>query len=103
MKLKYLLAASLASLLMACEQSPQQRDGQAIYYQSCVSCHDRGHGGAPIRGDQEAWQQRLEKGQDTLLKNLKDGYNGMPPKGACFDCSEQELALVLEYLLTAER
>lgn len=101
MKVKSLVIL-VALLLTACNQEPQQRDGQAIYYQSCVSCHERGHGGAPMLGDTKAWQERLQKGHAALLQNLKDGYNSMPPKGACFDCSDQELELVLEYILKQE-
>ncbi len=99
MKVKLLLTISIGLFLTACGNQQQQRDGQAIYYQSCVSCHERGHGGAPMRGDTKAWQERMEKGQAVLFRNLKDGYNTMPAKGACFDCSDKELELVLDYLI----
>ncbi len=97
--MKKLLILLTLKILSACQQSEQKRDGQAIYYQSCVSCHEQGHGGAPKRGDNEEWMRRLDKGKDVLLENLKKGYNTMPAKGACFSCSDQELALVLDYLL----
>ncbi len=94
-----LLVVLLSGALVACNQTPQERDGETIYNQSCFSCHERGHGGAPVRGDLEEWQPRLAKGKDVLLKNLKEGYNGMPPKGACFDCNDQELQKVLAFIL----
>ena len=44
--------------------------------------------------------QSLEKGRDVLLENTINGYNNiMPPKGMCFTCSNDELALVLDYIL----
>lgn len=98
--LKVIITVLLLNLLLiACEQKPIKRDGKAIYNQSCISCHERGHGGAPKRGDMQAWQQRLMKSEAELLKNLKEGYKSMPPKGACFDCSDQELQKVLDYIL----
>jgi cytochrome c5 len=47
----------------------------------------------------EQWQSRLDKGEETLLKHMVEGYNGMPPKGACFDCTEKELQMALEFML----
>ncbi len=89
--------------LIGCDNSQITRDGQAIYYQSCVSCHDRGHGGAPVLGDDKAWSLRISKGKTQLLQNLKQGYNTMPAKGACFDCSDQELEMVLEFMLAESK
>lgn len=85
--------------LSACTSQPQERTGESIYYQSCFSCHERGHGGAPIRGNMEQWQPRLDKGQAVLLTNMVEGYKGMPPKGACFDCSDADLQMALDFML----
>lgn len=87
-------------LLVACsEDAPQKKDGETVYFQSCFSCHERGHGGAPKRGDMNAWQTRLDKGSDELKKSMQLGFNAMPPKGACFSCSDQDLQLALEFML----
>ncbi|AOE50905.1 c-type cytochrome [Kangiella sediminilitoris] len=85
--------------LIACTPEPQKRDGESIYYRSCFSCHERGHGGAPITGNMEQWQPRLDKGEDVLLDSMVNGYKGMPPKGGCFDCSEKELQMALEFMI----
>ena len=86
-------------LITGCNQEPPKKDGESIYYRSCFSCHERGHGGAPLRGNMEQWQSRLDKGEETLLKHMVEGYNGMPPKGACFDCTEKELQMALDFML----
>ena len=93
------LFCSIMLLLAACTPEPPKRDGESIYNRSCFSCHERGHGGAPLRGNLEQWQSRLDKGEDALLKSMVNGYKGMPPKGACFDCTEKELQMALEYML----
>ncbi len=75
--------------------SPEQ-----TYTQSCAACHNSGAAGAPRFGNAEDWSERLEKGRDVLLENTINGYNNiMPPKGMCFTCSNDELALVLDYIL----
>ncbi|NVK22304.1 MAG: cytochrome c5 family protein [Kangiellaceae bacterium] len=90
----------LTLLLAACSDQPTQpRTGEDIYYQSCFSCHERGHGGAPIRGNTEQWQPRLEQDEAIILENMRNGINGMPPKGACFDCNDKELQMALEFML----
>lgn len=97
--LNLLTFLAFITILSGCNSEPQKRDGESIYYQSCFSCHERGHGGAPIRGNIEQWQSRLDKGDGVLLKNIIEGYNGMPPKGACFDCTDEELRMALEFML----
>lgn len=87
------------AILSGCNSEPQKRNGESIYYQSCFSCHERGHGGAPIRGNLEQWQLRLDKGDKALMQSMKNGFNGMPPKGACFDCTDAELKMALEFML----
>lgn len=102
MNKKIVLPLLLASplLITACSEStPQKRTGETIYYQSCFSCHERGHGGAPIRGIDEQWEPRLAKGEKVILENMVKGYKGMPPKGACFDCTDKELQMALEFML----
>lgn len=82
---------------------PALATDQAIinrYNQSCIACHASGAANAPRTGDAAAWAKRLEKGMDTLLANTKTGINGMPPKGLCFDCSDDEYRALIEYMST---
>ena len=68
----------------------------AIYDRSCRSCHTIAATGAPLTGDTQAWQSRLDKGMDTLVDNVVNGFGGMPPLGLCMDCdAEQFEALIL--------
>ena len=47
------------------------------------------------------WQPRMEKGMETLVKSVTEGLNAMPPKGMCFDCSEQDYKALIEYMAKA--
>ena len=68
----------------------------AAYTQVATSI--RNGTGAPKTGDQAAWKPRLDKGMDTLVKHVKEGYNAMPPGGMCGDCSDEEYRALIEYM-----
>ncbi|MCW8126518.1 c-type cytochrome [Microbulbifer halophilus] len=104
-----LAAVVLATQLGACSQeetagtgpgnrSAEATDIQAIYQRTCYSCHNSGVGGAPRSGDGVAWAPRLEKGMDTLVANTVNGYRAMPPRGLCFDCSEEDFARLIKLM-----
>ncbi len=62
----------------------------AKYERSCLACHGV-RGAAPLTGFAPAWAPRLAKGEDVLLAHARDGFNGMPAKGLCSDCSDEDL------------
>ena len=52
--------------------------------------------GAPKVGDAAAWAPRLAKGNDVLLKHVVEGFNAMPPKGTCMDCTDEDFKKLIE-------
>ncbi|MGB5446053.1 MAG: cytochrome c5 family protein [Psychromonas sp.] len=74
------------------------RSGEKIYNTYCVACHATGVAGAPIKGDAAAWQPRLAQGTETLLTHAIQGFNAMPAKGTCSDCSDEEIASTVAFL-----
>jgi len=79
--------------------SGEPRDGATVYSSGCAACHDSGAAGAPKTGDAGAWASRIDKGMDTLVKHAYEGFNAMPAKGMCSDCSEEEIAAAVEYIV----
>lgn len=75
------------------------RSGADIYNKSCVACHSVGVLGAPKLQDAGDWSPRLEKGFDQVWKNAINGIGGMPPKGTCGDCSDDEIKAALEHMI----
>ncbi|MEW5250547.1 c-type cytochrome [Microbulbifer sp. 2201CG32-9] len=69
---------------------------ETLYLRSCYGCHNSGVGGAPRSGDTAAWAPRMAKGLDTLVEHSVKGYRAMPPRGLCFDCSEEEYAALIQ-------
>lgn len=70
----------------------------AIYQRSCISCHLSGAAGAPKSHDAAAWAPKLAKGMDALVASINDGLNAMPPKGLCFDCSDEQYKALVDYM-----
>ncbi|MCF2949281.1 cytochrome c5 family protein [Paraglaciecola aquimarina] len=75
------------------------RSGADIYNKSCVACHSVGVLGAPKLQNAGDWSPRLEKGFDQVWKNAINGIGGMPPKGTCGDCSDDELKAAIEHMI----
>lgn len=93
MKNKLLFAALLATASTAMAEPPMDK-----YNKSCAVCHAAGVAGAPKTGDAQAWEPRMAKGMDALVSSVKNGLNAMPPKGMCFDCSDEEYKELITYM-----
>lgn len=68
------------------------------YNKSCAVCHASGAANAPKTGDAAAWGPRMAKGIDVLVQSVQTGLNAMPPKGMCFDCTDDEYKALIEYM-----
>jgi len=75
------------------------RAGDAIYNSSCVACHSSGVAGAPKLGDAVAWAGRIAQGIEAVYANAIKGIRGMPPRGTCMDCSDDEIKATIDYIL----
>jgi len=75
-----------------------ERSGEQVY-SKCQSCHDSGIMDAPKFGSLEDWAPRIERGIDDLLMVAIAGKGGMPPKGTCMDCSNNELKSAIQYII----
>ena len=88
-----------SSAVASAETSIQtERTGEQVY-SKCQSCHDSGIMDAPRFGSLEDWAPRIERGIDDLLTVAIAGKGGMPPKGTCMDCSDNELKSAIQYII----
>lgn len=70
------------------------------YTKTCATCHAIGLAGAPKLGDKEAWAPRIAKSTETLYASAIGGLPpGMPAKGMCFNCSDDDLKAVVDYMV----
>ena len=80
--------------------SRQTSVGEAVYNRSCISCHGAGVAGAPIPGDAAAWNARLARGREALIRSVREGIPpGMPPRGMCASCTDEDLAAAVDFML----
>ena len=79
------------------------RSGDDVYNTSCKTCHGAGMAGAPKFGAPEQWAARIDKGMDTMYTSAISGFQGMPPKGLCMDCSDDELKAAVDYMLDGSK
>lgn len=113
----YTLGAACIGLLSGCGKGPaappaaeaasralQPGDTAlaAIYQRSCASCHTVAATGAPLTGDGVAWAPRMDKGMDTLVDNVVNGFGGMPPFGLCMDCDATQFEALIRFMATGE-
>ncbi len=91
-------AASPAAAAAAATATPSDPKLARLYAQTCKSCHAFAAGGAPLTGDRAAWQPRVAQGMAVLLEHTVAGYKGMPPLGACMDCTEKEFEALIRFM-----
>ncbi|WP_460239483.1 c-type cytochrome [Aurantivibrio plasticivorans] len=77
----------------------EPRSGEEIYTTKCAACHNAGVGGAPKIGDAGDWEARVAQGMDVLFDHAWNGFNAMPPKGICMDCTEDEMKATIEHMI----
>lgn len=81
--------------------------GEKVFKQVCATCHEQGVAGAPKVGDKGAWQPRIDKGMDTLVKHSIEGFQGnqgvMPPKGGVQSLSDEDVSAAVAYMVERSR
>ncbi|HVV68504.1 MAG TPA: c-type cytochrome [Gammaproteobacteria bacterium] len=73
--------------------------GEAIYQKYCAGCHMSGGGGAPKFGDSSQWAPFLAAGMDKVYTNAIHGVGGMPPKGNCDSCTDDQVKNAVDYIV----
>ena len=100
MKTTASLAIAAALFAVAANASA---DGKATYDGKCAVCHASGVAGAPKLGDKDAWAPRIATGIDAMLAVAIKGKGGMPPKGTCMDCSDDDLKAAIQYMVDSSK
>lgn len=81
------------------EEPKGPRTAANIYGTYCVACHGTGVSNAPIKGNAEQWAPRISQGLDVLTDHAINGFNAMPAKGACMDCSDEEIVATINHMI----
>lgn len=112
MRVSWLLGCVLCLAQIGCGGEHQPSDSDVIraeslrppdaqlaarYERSCIVCHGV-RAGAPMTGFAPAWKARVAKGHALLLAHARDGFNAMPAKGLCSDCSDEDLSQLIRFM-----
>nr|WP_086939244.1 cytochrome c5 family protein [Thaumasiovibrio occultus] len=73
--------------------------GEQVYTQFCATCHATGLAGAPAVDDSAAWQPRIAQGNDVLADHAINGFNAMPARGSCMNCSDEEIIAAIDHMI----
>jgi cytochrome c5 len=76
-----------------------ERSGEEIYNSKCAGCHTSGVMGAPKYASLADWSSRIDLGLDKLTASAIAGKGGMPARGTCMDCSDNEIKVTVQYML----
>tara|TARA_B100001175_G_scaffold105326_1_gene89460 strand:+ start:2082 stop:2543 length:462 start_codon:yes stop_codon:yes gene_type:complete len=76
-----------------------ERSGEEIYNGKCAGCHTSGIMGAPKYASLADWTSRIDLGLDKLTASAIAGKGGMPARGTCMDCSDNDIKVTVQYML----
>ena len=107
--LKYLTPEDLSAIAVYLKsvqsQSPPKPTGpaagKALYENYCSGCHASGAGGAPKYGDAANWTPVLKGGINKVYDNAIKGVGGMPAKGTCVSCNDQDIKQAVDYMVAS--
>jgi len=90
-----------SNIAVASSETSEQfeRSGKEVYNTKCQVCHSSGMNGAPKYASLEDWAPRIERGIDDLVMSAIAGKGGMPARGACMDCSDNDIKLSVQYMI----
>ena len=75
------------------------RSGEEIYNSKCAGCHTSGVMGSPKFASLEDWAPRVGLGLEKLTLSAIAGKGGMPAKGTCMDCTNNDIKITVQYML----
>lgn len=87
-----------AAITKAAALQPSDAALAAIYERSCRTCHAQVEAKAPLTGFVPQWKPRMAQGMPTLLLHVQQGFQGMPARGYCNDCSDAEYEALIRFM-----
>lgn len=99
------LLPCLLAFLVGCSDEVAQptasatHRGKDIYEKNCKVCHAQGLNGAPILGNRAMWDKRMKPEAD-LVTNAVNGFGLMPANIGRNDLTEEQIAYVVNYMLS---
>lgn len=93
------LAEAQAAVAVAAPAEEVVVDGPTVYGGLCKTCHDAGVAGAPIKGSDQMAERLAANGMDTMMQNVLNGLNAMPPRGGNPTLTDEQIQAAVEFML----
>ena len=120
--MKQIMSIIIITLIIACgggNKKPQETtptytfqtpaeemldSGKITFHTYCYICHENAVGEVTMLTDKARRTENRVNDFETLVQHVLDGFTGnygtMPPKGACMECSEDDLHNAIIYMIT---
>lgn len=98
----YSYAASHHPEVFLKEIQGSPNEGEQIVQHFCSNCHAPNpviQVGAPRMNKKEDWKPRIKNGVVNIIQHTTEGVGAMPPRGGCFECSDDQLILAIIAML----
>jgi cytochrome c5 len=93
------LAEAQAAIADATPTGDVVVDGAQVYGGLCMTCHDSGVAGAPIKGSDLMKEREAAKGLDGLVASAISGINTMPARGGNPSLTDEQIQAAVEFML----
>ena len=100
---KVCMSGDACAAAPAAPASAGPRSGKDVFSTVCTTCHATGLLSAPKFGNAADWGPRAAKGIETLYTHALGGFNAMPPKGTCANCSDDEIKAAVKYMVDGSK
>lgn len=81
---------------------PELEAGRVVWTGTCIQCHSTGLGGAPLIGNAELWQPRIDQGFTVLVEHATQGFYGkkgeMPARGGNESLSDEDVTRAVRFM-----
>lgn len=88
-------------------EDPELVLGKSVYAETCGLCHNEGEEGAPMIHHKSEWDQRMQKGEATLIDHAINGFHGtyghMPPKGDNKSLTDEQVTAAVKFMIATPR
>ena len=89
------------------EHAAANSAGKTLHDSACKICHGSGVAGAPVTGNSDDWQARIQQDKARIYQHAIEGFQGesgvMPAKGGQAQLDDNAVKAAVDYMLEKSR
>ena len=104
-KVDTVVAAVATETVAGADLGANLKEGEKVFKSSCIACHGSGIAGSPKVGEKADWEARIAQGKAVMVDHAINGFRGeegyyMPAKGGSKHLSDEQITMVVEYMIS---